>query len=245
MSNRSEHADHTQKSMQPAGKYYAGAFNGQEGAPEVHALMSILSASFVTCSDGVGSANVSLLSRLYRTDGVLLKPSRPVAAIDAQLLQSVFGQDGGGSAGAQGQLYATHSTISGHRWSFVAGVMMAADFSLLPAHIALPKNVSKWLAYEYDWGPSATTADVNNLRVQEFSATRNPPGTYPPSGPLNFTVRMHFLNPELRCMLFADYAADLAGCLSTGQLHDTSLGAVPDHRAHFPERHCAAWREHT
>ena len=94
-----------------------------------------------------------------------------------------------GLAGAQGQLYATHSTISGHRWSFVAGVMMAADFSLLPAHIALPKNVSKWLAYEYDWGPSATTADVNNLRVQEFSATRNPPGTYPPSGPLNFTVR--------------------------------------------------------
>ena len=189
LSNRSEHADHTQKSMQPAGKYYAGGFNGQEGAPAVHALMSILSASFVTCSDGVGSANVSLLSRLYRTDGVLLKPSRPVAAIDAQLLQSVFGQDGGGAAGAQGQLYATHSTISGHRWSFVAGVMMAADFSLLPAHIALPKNVSKWLAYEYDWGPSATTADVNNLRVQEFSATRNPPGTYPPSGPLNFTVR--------------------------------------------------------
>merc|ERR1712190_137309 len=50
-SNTTEHADHTQTSLQPAGKYYGGAFNGQEGCPTVHALMAILSAAFVTCSD--------------------------------------------------------------------------------------------------------------------------------------------------------------------------------------------------
>ena len=50
--------------------------------------------------------------------------------------------------------------------------------------------------------PSATTADVNNLRVQEFSATRNPPGTYPPSGPLNFTVRQ--LPPASAACYLAD-----------------------------------------
>ena len=39
--------------------------------------MASLSGAYVTCSDGMRSANVSELSRLYRADGLLLKPERP------------------------------------------------------------------------------------------------------------------------------------------------------------------------
>ena len=187
---------------------HAGAFNGQEGNPTIHALMAVLSGSYVTCSDGVGSANHTLLSRLYRSDGLLLKPSRPVTAIDAQLFESVFpsssssggggggndeddgsgGSGGGGGgggtavvAGAQGQLYATHTTINATTSSvggggstefrswFVAGMAMAKTFLLLPEHISLTAAkdassseeeaaVPQWLTYRYDFGPVPTRA---------------------------------------------------------------------------------------
>jgi len=158
--------------MQPAGKYYGDAFNGQEGNPVLHALMSILSASFVTCSDGIGSANVTLLSRLYRPDGLLLKPSRPVTAIDAQFIGSVFPDSG---LGAQGQVYSTVSTISGHLWSFVTGVLMAKPFHLYPHHIALPESI-QWYTYRYNFGPQVSSSKYGDdllqlLELEPFSST--------------------------------------------------------------------------
>jgi hypothetical protein len=42
------------------------------------------------------------LIRLYRTDGLLLKPSRPVTAIDAQLFEIVFPPSSSSSSGGGG-----------------------------------------------------------------------------------------------------------------------------------------------
>eukprot|EP01047_Picozoa_sp_COSAG01_P010865 COSAG01_NODE_469_length_16584_cov_10.725265_11_plen_306_part_00 len=192
LSNTTEHAEHTQSSLQPAGKYYSGAFNGQEGNPTVHALMAILSAAYVTCSDGVGSANVTLLSRLYRADGVLLKPTRPVTAIDAQLLHSVWsstavGAGTGETPGAAGQLYSTHSIISGYRWSFVTGVSMAESFVLKPEHIALPKNkTTKWISYAYNFGQrSDWKRHIMDIQVVSSVVIPQKAG-HPYTGPLTF-----------------------------------------------------------
>ena len=37
--------------------------------------------------------------------------------------------------GADGELYSTHSAISGYRWTYVVGVSLATSFELLPAHV--------------------------------------------------------------------------------------------------------------
>jgi hypothetical protein len=42
------------------------------------------------------------LIRLYRTDGLLLKPSRPVTAIDAQLFEIVFPPSSSSSSSSSG-----------------------------------------------------------------------------------------------------------------------------------------------
>ena len=206
MSNTSEHSEHSQSSLQPAGKYYAGGFNGQEGNPILHALMAVLSGSYVTCSDGVGSANTTLLSRLYRTDGVLLKPSRPVTAIDAQLLQSIFGGDsskGTGVAGPQGQLYATHTTIGGKlSWWYVAGMTMAQPWILSPEHLGLGNTtasstttdieveVSKWLTYQYDFGPVANASFTQRLDNKQQPHQQEPSTlkVFSSAQPLTFSV---------------------------------------------------------
>ena len=44
--------------------------------------VSALAAGPIASCDGVGDSNASLLMRVARADGVLLKPSRPAVAID-------------------------------------------------------------------------------------------------------------------------------------------------------------------
>ena len=73
----------------------------------------------VTFQDGVGDTNASLLMRVARADGVLLKPERPAVAIDALWLGAIF--DSGPLRSRTGEVSATFTEISGFRWHFVLG----------------------------------------------------------------------------------------------------------------------------
>lgn len=52
--------------------------------------MSLLSMASVTFGDAVGESNKTLLMRLCRSDGMLLKADRPATAMDAQFQAMVF-----------------------------------------------------------------------------------------------------------------------------------------------------------
>ena len=173
-------------------------FNGKEPHPEVHALMAALSGAFVTVSDSVGSANTTLLSTLYRTDGRLLKPTRPVTALDAQLLDNIFG---GGSGGA---IYSTHTAVPTSsstssmtaaaqeeeaaavaaegpgdlRWTFVTGVTLTSSFTLLPAHVGIGTQGAKYQSpavtgyVAFSHHPfDAAAATIGSLEIASFDAT--------------------------------------------------------------------------
>jgi hypothetical protein len=69
------------------------SFSGyHEANAATHALMSLLSMAHVTFSDAVGETNRTLIMQLIRADGMLLKPDRPVTAIDGQFQAMMFGE---------------------------------------------------------------------------------------------------------------------------------------------------------
>ena len=61
----------------------------ERNAP-THALMTLLSMASVTFGDAVGESNKTLLMRLCRSDGMLLKADRPATAMDAQFQAMMF-----------------------------------------------------------------------------------------------------------------------------------------------------------
>lgn len=63
----------------------------------------------VSRADGIGDANASLLMRVARSDGVLLKPDRPAVAIDTQWYGDIF-HDGPLQSGT-GEISETFSTL--------------------------------------------------------------------------------------------------------------------------------------
>ena len=75
----------TDENMWPSFKGY------HERNAGTHALMSLLSMASVTFGDAVGESNKTLLMRLCRSDGVLLKADRPATAMDAQFQAMMFG----------------------------------------------------------------------------------------------------------------------------------------------------------
>lgn len=65
--------------------------NYRESSSMLHALMATLSGGPVTYSDAVGAANLTLLRAIVREDGVVLRPSFPVTALDIQMQAMAFG----------------------------------------------------------------------------------------------------------------------------------------------------------
>jgi hypothetical protein len=79
-------------------------YTANETWVEVSALISVLSTGPVGISDGVGLTNASLVSVTCMTDGTLLKPSVPAAAIDATFAQAA-------GAAPKGEIWAAPSYI--------------------------------------------------------------------------------------------------------------------------------------
>jgi hypothetical protein len=72
-------------------KMWPSFYGYHERNAPTHALMSLLSMASVTFGDAVGESNKTLLMRLCRSDGMLLKADRPATAMDAQFQAMMFG----------------------------------------------------------------------------------------------------------------------------------------------------------
>ena len=85
-----------------------GADSGRNGMDaELHALGAVLSTGPVGLGDYTTMVNATLVRRLVRADGILLRPDRPLAPVDAQWGALVGG--GGGSGGGGGGGGALHA----------------------------------------------------------------------------------------------------------------------------------------
>ena len=90
-----------------------------------------MSTGPVGFSDALGYNNASLIKSTCATDGLLLKPSLPLAAVDRSFCLAKAGNNASGpGCGGQGQpplpphsqLWATHTVIGENTWYYVVGI---------------------------------------------------------------------------------------------------------------------------
>ena len=105
-----------------------------EQHPELHALVSALSAGPVSPSDAPGRANVSLIMRTCRADGELLKPDAPAMPLDRFWIGHAFCK---GKAGCpaheqppQGELWATATRIGDSAVWPIVFAALTSDYAL-------------------------------------------------------------------------------------------------------------------
>lgn len=94
----------------------------------LHALVATLSMGPVGFSDAIGYNNASLIKATCASDGLLLKPTLPLAAIDRSFCRSEGGSNT--SCGGNGkpplpphsQIWTTHTATAGNVWYFTVGI---------------------------------------------------------------------------------------------------------------------------
>lgn len=113
---------------------------------DLHALVSVLSGP-VGPGDAIGSENATLIMRTCASNGLLLKPDRPAAAIDTTLLPSWPG----------GELWAGHTAQPGvaASWAYVLGAQLVHPTPVTPADVGLPPPAAEGVL-----GASPVTAYV-------------------------------------------------------------------------------------
>lgn len=88
----------------------------------LHALVATLSTGPVGFSDAVGHTNATLVLSTCRADGLLLKPSRPLAAIDRSFSRTAWstGASASGSprVAAGSHVWATHTAVGNSTWYY-------------------------------------------------------------------------------------------------------------------------------
>jgi hypothetical protein len=151
--------------------------NATEITPSLHNAASTFSAGPVTPGDGVGMSDVAQILRACTASGRLLHPSRPMTALDSQVVGDVFGPAPGRPAG---DVYATYSAVSGLVWDHVMGVNLKSAYAVTPADFAAIRGD---LALRSDFAPApsappaalayalnADTLDPATLTVAPFGA---------------------------------------------------------------------------
>ena len=94
----------------------------------LEALVATLSTGPVGFSDALGFNNASLIKSTCASDGLILKPSLPLAAIDRSFCRIKDSPAAG--CGGQGQpplpphsqIWATHTAVCDHVWWFAVGI---------------------------------------------------------------------------------------------------------------------------
>ena len=97
---------------------------------EVEALLSALSAGPVGVGDRVGEADVELIRRTCRADGILVRPDVPIAATDRAWFEAPVWSD----ALLVGS---THTQHTAGRWGYVVTCNVAADQAPHDTRVAL------------------------------------------------------------------------------------------------------------
>ena len=77
--------------------------------------------------------------RCCNDDGLILKPSKPITAIDAQIYQLAIGQSNGNSP--FGEVWSTYSKINELIFGIVLAIDMRGDFIITPTNCGFDVSV--------------------------------------------------------------------------------------------------------
>ncbi|MDQ1436056.1 MAG: hypothetical protein QOF59_2872 [Actinomycetota bacterium] len=121
---------------------------------DVEALLAVMSAGPVGIGDRIGVADVDLVRRTCRADGLLVRPDVPIAATDRAAIDAPVW------TGAP-LVASTHSQHSAGRWGYVLACNVGMDKQALEAHVALPDVGDDRPATDsvalYDWRTGTIT----------------------------------------------------------------------------------------
>ena len=136
-------------------------------ASELHVVLALMSNGPVGISDAIGMSNASLLKRIITKDGTLLKPSKPITAIDSMFKSA---------AKPEGQIYATYSTIGDATvWYFVS-FQMQKSYTFDRSDF-YPTMKSKSVVYRtFTDKPCIDGADAFKSGCVTMGSTSGPPG---------------------------------------------------------------------
>ncbi|MBV9850127.1 MAG: hypothetical protein JO250_10680 [Armatimonadetes bacterium] len=94
----------------------------REPNAELETLASALSAGPVGPGDAIGQTNVSLLMKVCRADGLLLKPDKPATPIDRWFLAD----------GPDGEVWDADTDFGPNRWHYMLAADLKAPYTLRP-----------------------------------------------------------------------------------------------------------------
>ncbi|QDZ24382.1 hypothetical protein A3770_13p69000 [Chloropicon primus] len=132
-----------------------------EARPELEVLVALLSTGPVQIADGVGFSDKALIMRTCSEDGLLLKPSKAMTAMDFSLVSEAFG-GAKGEFPARSEIWGTYSRIGEEAWMHVlaADVQNATSLSLRDVLNVMESP------------PSSTNATYLAYHVPDFDVTR-------------------------------------------------------------------------
>ena len=151
----------------------------------LHALVATLSTGPVGFSDALGYTNASLVRSTCASDGLLLKPSLPLAAIDRTF--SVGSPSGAASSSvgppvpAGGHVWATHTRVGSATytegiWYSVLAITVHSEWSLLRSDLWPPLDEDADVVV-WDWGDvsSARLVKANTSELASLQTAPAPP----------------------------------------------------------------------
>jgi hypothetical protein len=111
-------------------------FTNEETAPELETYVAVLSHGPVGPSDTVGGANKQLIMATSMSDGLLLKPSKPMMSLDSTFVMRALGK-----SGPDGYATATFSQISQYTWYYVLAANLKSTYQLNVTELPPSENV--------------------------------------------------------------------------------------------------------
>ncbi|XP_071096650.1 uncharacterized protein [Haliotis cracherodii] len=111
--------------VQPGSKYG----NKTEPCTSLNALVATLSTGPVGISDMVGGTNKTLVMKCVNADGLILKPSRPVTAIDNMIRKWAWPD----FEGPDGEVWSTYSDFGGkNKYGIILAAELQGSYTMTP-----------------------------------------------------------------------------------------------------------------
>ena len=125
----------------------------KESFPRLEAAVATFTGGTVSIGDGVGYSNATLIMRSSRTDGIILKPSRPMTALDSTVAAGAWPDDG-----CDGLVWSSESLVG----SDFASAHLLAALVTSPCKVAIselgPSSAPSYVVWE-----SNTTTTLQTL----------------------------------------------------------------------------------
>eukprot|EP01084_Bolivina_argentea_P102731 184027_1 len=176
-------------SVQPGNKYNANMMDC-----EMDAIISILSTGPVGIADNINMTNKTIINRMVRKDGILLKPSKAITPIDA-MYSSLS------SFKPSGEIWTTYSSINGQIESYnILAIDVSNEYKLSFLDLyPIPNNTDNFYYYLFDDSNDSINGQCQNntniaqcgLKIFNNSQTLN---IETPPVPQNNSEHLHSWN---------------------------------------------------